>query len=95
MADTVLVTCATDLQNNAYCNVHDVDIQVWLVVQADSASTLRGYRPSYREILLRMRDSLAVDCPGTLATQVTVTDSPAFQRVQGSLQLTSSLWAVL
>ncbi len=38
-------------------------------VQADSAATLRGRRPSYREALLAIRDRLEVQCPGTLATQ--------------------------
>ena len=38
-------------------------------LQADSAATLRGYRPSYREVLLHVRDRLHVPCPGGLATQ--------------------------
>ena len=38
-------------------------------MQADSGAMLRGYRPSYREALLRVRDRLHVPCPGGLATQ--------------------------
>ncbi|KAK9810268.1 hypothetical protein WJX72_007661 [[Myrmecia] bisecta] len=35
---------------------------------ADSAATLRGHRPSYREALLTVRDRLEIKCPGGLAT---------------------------
>ena len=38
-------------------------------LQADSAATLKGQRPSYREALLCVRDRLRISCPGGLATQ--------------------------
>lgn len=38
--------------------------------QADSASTLRGHYPSYREMLLKLCHKLDIKCPRTLITEV-------------------------
>ena len=38
--------------------------------QADSASTLRGHYPSYREMLLKLCYKLEIKCPRTLITEV-------------------------
>ncbi len=45
-------------------------IEVLWSLQADSGAMLRGYRPSYRETLLCIRDRLEVHCPSGLDTQV-------------------------
>ena len=39
-------------------------------MQADSASTLRGQYPSYRETLQRLCYRLDIKCPSTLLTEV-------------------------
>ena len=38
--------------------------------QADSASTLRGQYPSYRQLLLRLCQKLDLKCPSSLMTEV-------------------------
>ncbi len=40
--------------------------------QADSASTLRGQYPSYRELLLRLCYKLEIKCPNILITEVSI-----------------------
>ncbi len=47
-----------------------VGIKSTATSQADSASTLRGQYPSYRELLLRLCYKLEIKCPSTLITEV-------------------------
>ncbi|MQM00288.1 hypothetical protein Taro_033019 [Colocasia esculenta] len=41
----------------------------FLFLAADARSTLRGWRPSYRDVLLRVRRKLGVPCAGRLPTE--------------------------
>lgn len=43
-------------------------------MQADSASTIRGQYPSYRQLLQRLCSKLEIQCPSTLITEVHLHD---------------------
>lgn len=53
-----------------YHHANQAAATCWSILQADSAATLRGQYPSYRELLLRICQKLGIRCPSTLLTEV-------------------------